>query len=301
MSESYRIAYFGLPLGALCLLRDGHALAAVCISRPEMPGMSRLRRLLAPLHVPLLAKPDLEDEATVTFLAATKPALLASWFWTKRIPAKVLALAPDAYGVHPSLLPRHRGADPYFWALARGDQETGVSAHRLTERYDEGAVLAQRTLAIAPQHNAWTLAKALDRPSLALFREMAQRFSRGDAPSGTAQDPSLATEAPAPADDDCELRWDWTVAQVLSRIRAAAPDPGAFTGFGDDTVVLLDARPAQKSYPSLEPGDVVRTEEGLVIRASDGAVVVTRARSEEDEESCTGELVLSLFPGVPRV
>ena len=69
----------------------------------------------------------------------------------------VLEVAPlGAIGVHPSLLPRHRGPDPYFWAIESGDLETGVTAHRLEEEYDTGAILAQRRLAIDASWNSWT-------------------------------------------------------------------------------------------------------------------------------------------------
>ncbi len=55
------------------------------------------------------------------------------------------------------------------------------------------------------------------------------------------QDPAHATEAPAPTDDDCEIRWDQPADEVLALIRAASPEPGAFTAVGDDSVVILDA------------------------------------------------------------
>jgi methionyl-tRNA formyltransferase len=62
----------------------------------------------------------------VARIAAAEPELLVSWFWTKRVPARVRALAPlGAIGVHPSLLPRHRGPDPFFWAIDQGDRAGG--------------------------------------------------------------------------------------------------------------------------------------------------------------------------------
>jgi methionyl-tRNA formyltransferase len=213
----------------------------------------------------------------------------------------VIRLAPHAFGVHPSILPRHRGADPYFWALASRDRETGVTAHVLTPRYDDGAILAQRRLKIDDRWNSWGLARALDRPSLALMREITGRYARGEVIHAIPQDEERATEAPAPSDEDCELLWDWPVDQVLARIRAAAPEPGAFTGYGDDTVVITAARRAERVPALLEPGDIVRTGEGVVIRAADGAIVVLEARREGEERAFRGSAVLQLFPGIPAV
>src|SRR3954468_19887327 len=94
----------------------------------------------------------------------------------------VIEAAPrGGIGVHPSLLPRHRGPDPTYWAIASGDEVTGVTVHRIEADYDTGAILAQEPLRIDPAWNAWNLARALDRPSLRLLRATVARFARGEA------------------------------------------------------------------------------------------------------------------------
>ncbi len=292
-----RVLYLGLPLGALCLLHDGHELAGVCISRPDQPGMRRLR---ARLGAPILERPDLHDPAVVAELRALAPGLIVSWFWTKQIPVEVIELAPFAFNVHPSLLPRHRGADPYFWAIASGDRETGVTAHVLTERYDEGPILAQRTLAIPPDANAWRLARLLDRPSLALMREIARRAARGEEIARTPQDETRATLAPEPSDQDCELRWSWPVDTILARIRAAAPWPGAFTAYADETLVITRASAAPRPR-GLAIAQAARDGEGVIIAAADGAVRVLEARREVEDTLLRGRDVVALFPGLPAL
>jgi methionyl-tRNA formyltransferase len=213
----------------------------------------------------------------------------------------VIRLAPRAFGVHPSLLPRHRGPDPYFWSLARRDAETGVTAHVLTPRYDDGAILAQRRVKMPPRGNSWQLAKALDRPSLALMREISARYARGESIQAISQDDERSSDAPAPTDEDCELLWEWTVDEVIARVRAAAPDPGAFTGYGDETVVILDAKRAEQVPKAIEPGEIVKSREGVIIRASDGAIVVLEAKLEGDEKVRRGAAVAECFPGIPSV
>jgi methionyl-tRNA formyltransferase len=299
-----RILYLGMPIGALMLLREGHELVAACISRPASPGISRLRRALAATRAPLLGRPDLTQPSVQTLLASTEPDLVVSWFWTRRIPATIVALAHHGgVNVHPSLLPRHRGPDPYFWTLYREDAETGVTVHRITDAYDEGAVLLQRRVPVPPRVNAWRLARALDRPSLEAVRDVVRGIADGTlTEEGAAQDESLATEAPRPTDDDCEILWDHPASRVLARIRAAAPEPGAFTGLGEGTLVVLDAEPYAKAPRGLEPGDVAWLPEGVVVACGAGdAVLLTRARSEDDEVVLTGERIATLLPGLRRV
>lgn len=293
-----RVLYFGLPLGALCLLHDGLEIVGACISRPDQPGMRRLgRRLDGAL---LLEKPDLSDLSIVARLRALAPDQIVSWFWTKQIPEDVIALAPFAFNVHPSLLPRHRGADPYFWTIACGDRTSGVSAHRLTARYDEGPIVAQRELPVPDGVDAWRLARLLDRPSLALMREIAMRHARGEDLVATPQDDARATHAPEPSDEDCELRWSWSTKVLLARIRAAAPWPGAFTEYEDRTIVITRATSAPR-IEGLVPGQAALGRDGVHIATADGAVLVIEAREEDEDAPLRGRDVAALFPGLPSV
>ncbi len=299
-----RILYLGMPIGALMLLREGHQIVGACISRPNAPGVSRLRRALAATGAPLLGRPDLTQPGVQSLLASTDPDLVVSWFWTRRIPATLVALAPHGgINVHPSLLPRHRGPDPYFWTLYREDAETGVTVHRITDAYDEGPILLQRRVAVPPKVNAWHLARALDRPSLEAVRDVVAGIAQGMfASDGTPQHEPDATEAPRPTDDDCEIIWDHPAARVVARIRAAAPEPGAFTGLGEGTLVVLDAEPYPSPPRGLEPGDVAWLPEGVVVACGGGeAVILTRARSEDSDTMLTGENVAALLPGLERV
>jgi methionyl-tRNA formyltransferase len=275
------IAFFGLPLAALLLGRDGHAVTFAAICREGAIGTRRLARALGAKNV--LVRPDATSDAVYERAKAAEPDLVVSWFWTTRLPPRVLALAP-ALGVHPSLLPRHRGPDPYFWAIESGDTVTGVTAHLLADDYDTGAVLAQRELAIDPSWSSWRLAKKLDRPSLAVLREVVAAYARGTPPAPVPQDEKLATSAPAPGDELLAIRWSDPVETIVRRVRAASPWPGAFTEVGEELVTVTRVRPTLDYPRALEPGEAaVRTDGVAVVRAEDGAVELLGGRVENDE------------------
>lgn len=277
-----RIAFVGLPLAALLLAGDGHTIAWAGICRKGALGTRRLTRALGKDRVRIV--PDLAK--SVDQIAASKPDLLVSWFWTRKIPSAVRRLAPHgAIGVHPSLLPRHRGPDPTFWAILAGDAETGVTAHFLEDDYDTGAMLGKRTLRIDPDWSAWTLAKKLDRPSLALLREVVGAYARGAPPPGEAQDESLATDAPAPTDDELELRWSEPADAVVRRIRAAAPWPGAFTAIGEEVLTITRGRVTSNVPKALAPGEAFVRKDGVaVVRAADLGVELHGARLDDDDD-----------------
>ena len=245
-----RLAFFGLPLAAVLLAGDGHDVVYAGLVRG--PGLRRVTRRLAKGRAHVF--PDLASAKVVAEVKAARPELVVSWFWTKPVPPAVLALAP-AVGVHPSLLPRHRGPDPYFWAIAEGDEVTGVTAHRLDETYDTGDVLGARMVAIDPAWDAWKLAKALDRPSLALLREVVGAHAQGRPPAAVPQDEARATSAPKPGEEDLALRWCWPATKVERRVRAAGPWPGAWTEIGDEVVVVVRAQVTRDFPRVLSPGE----------------------------------------------
>ncbi len=276
-----RIAFVGLPLAALLLARDGHTIVWAGICRRGAIGTRRLTRLLGEDRVAVV--PDLARSARA--IREAKPDLVVSWFWTKNVPRAIREAAPlGAIGVHPSLLPRHRGPDPTFWAIDSGDSETGVTAHVLDDDYDTGAILGQKRLAIDPEWSAWRLAKRLDRPSLALLRETALAYARGEPPTPRAQDEALATEAPAPEDEQLEIRWSDPAEAIARRVRAASPWPGAFTEIAGTVVTLTRARATRDAPQALDPGEAyVRGDGVVVVRAGGGGVELLAGRIEYDD------------------
>jgi methionyl-tRNA formyltransferase len=290
---AFRVVYFGLPLGALVLAADGHDLVLTVLS--PVAGLGR-RRLLRRCSSPVVEARELEGprgHALVEELERARPDLLVSWFWTRRLSNEWLHLAKHAaFGVHPSLLPRHRGPDPYYWAIDAGDRETGVTAHLLEEAYDTGAMLGSERLSIG-ERNAWQLARALDRPSLRLLREIAARYRAGDPPVPVPQAEAEATLAPEPDAEGLRVRWDWPNARILRRIRALAPVPGLALELHGVRFRVTAARPAEHYATALEPGEaqLVMTQ-GVTLRTGDGAVVVERATMGHDDERSVGAIEL---------
>ncbi|MDB4986165.1 MAG: Methionyl-tRNA formyltransferase [Myxococcaceae bacterium] len=293
-SNTLRIAYFGLPLGALALAHRGVVPSVIVLGHTDAIGARRVRRLGR--HALLLGKPELDDPAVVEAIASARPDAILSWFYPKQIPAAVLALAPrGAFGAHPSLLPRWRGPDPYFWALYAGDRETGVSLHRLEAAYDTGPVIEQARLTILPGETAWRLAKRLDRPALSLITRCALRLAAGDALAGIAQDDAQASAAPLPDEACLSIAWQRPAVEIVRLVRAASPYPGASADLGEETVEVLAAELYAEALPrALEPKDAVWTPAGLVVCAGNGGVLITRVRNE-DGDLLQGHELESLF------
>ncbi|MES1187031.1 MAG: formyltransferase family protein [Myxococcales bacterium] len=281
-----KIAYFGLPLGALLLAADGHELGPVVLSPVEAPGRRRLLGLAPGLFDASHAGPDFEREIDA-MMAVERADLLVSWFWTRKLPGRWLGQPPlGAIGVHPSLLPRHRGPNPYFWSIDEGDEQAGVTVHRLNEEYDTGSMLGARSISIGGR-DAWQLARALDRPSLGLLRETVARLARGEALAETPQVEALATWAPEPTGDELRVDFGWTTERVLRRIRALSPTPGVALEVEGVPLFVTRAERAHDYVAALLPGEA-QLSSALTLRTADGAVTVTRAFFGETEVDARG-------------
>ena len=283
-----KVAYFGLPLGAHLLLRDGHELDPCVLSPLAAPGRRRVQRQVpAAQYFDARGVPPVELSAAVEqAIAHSNPELIVSWFWTRLLPGAWLQRARyGGIGVHPSLLPRHRGPNPYFASIDSGDEHAGVTLHTLAPEYDTGAILLQRSIPVGTL-NSWQLARALDRPSLALLREGVGRFARSHPPTPTAQDESAATWAPEPTGRELGVDWRWPSARVLRRIRALSPVPGLAVAVHDLPFFITRARVATEFVSALEPGEAGVQEQvpTLVIRTADGAIAVERAVLGLDSE-----------------
>ena len=138
--------------------------------------------------------------------------------------------------VHPSLLPRWRGAAPIERAIMAGDEETGVSIIKLVEELDAGPVAAQRAFPIGPEDDAGAV---YDR-SAELGAELLEEVL--PAPSFTPQPDEGVTYAEKLAPADRELDWSLP-AKVLDRsVRALSPHLGARAELEGRPVIVWKAR-----------------------------------------------------------
>ena len=308
-----RIGFFGLPLAALLLQRDGCELGWAVLSPVPAPGRRRLNALLPRDSVIDLLVDDSAFERRVDSLFdASAIDLVVSWFYTRRIAEPWLQRALlGGIGVHPSLLPRHRGADPFYWAIDSDDAETGVTVHRLEADYDTGAILAQRRLPIG-ELNAWQLARALDRPSLAALREVVRTYAAGRFCAATTQEEAGVTLAPEPSGHWLQVDWCWPTERVLRRIRALAPVPGLALEVNGLEFFVQKACVAPTFPQALLPGEAFIGSR-LLLRTGDGAIAIERAQLAEQNpglleegvdqppaEPIAGELLAQLLGKLAR-
>jgi methionyl-tRNA formyltransferase len=235
------------PFGADVLerLAERHDVTAL-LTRPDAPR-GRGRKTAAPpaketaerLGIPVLqpARPETGMELGADTVVVAAYGLL--------IPESVLE-ERLWLNVHPSLLPRWRGAAPVERAIMAGDAETGVTIHRTVKELDAGPVAAQRAFPIGEQDDAGVVFAKAAELAVDLLDDVLPD------PDFTPQDDHGVTYAEKISAADRELDWDAPPDELLNRIRALSPHIGARAQLHGRGVTIWKARVAGGRLEPLE-------------------------------------------------
>ena len=153
---------------------------------PSVVARLRRRQGLAEMAraggIALLEVEDVNGAACHAALQAARLDVILSFHFDQIFTLETLALAPmGGVNIHPSLLPRHRGPIPAFWALQEGPGATGISIHRIGARIDAGEVLAQRAHALPSGVSASTAARLLHEAALPMIDDVLRALAAGRA------------------------------------------------------------------------------------------------------------------------
>lgn len=163
-------------------------------------------------------------------LDAVRPDLAVCMGFPWKVPADALAVPTLGWlNGHPSLLPRRRGPLPLAWAIREGDEEVGVSFHRMDAELDTGPVLAQSTLRLGEYVAPETFYERMGPLVLAMFVEALERLAAGE--EGTVQEggdyqgfftaDDLRLDLSRQADEVHRLVWAWRYALPIDGERGA--------------------------------------------------------------------------------
>lgn len=208
---------------------------ALLVANPDRPAGRDKRRTpgaaaqAAHSHrIPAL-QPERLDEAFYQELKRAGLALSVVAAYARILSRRFLAVPRfGTVGVHPSLLPRHRGPTPIQTAILSGDETTGVSIYRLDEAIDRGPVIAERRCPVG-NHTAETLGAALAALGARLLAELLPSLTNETVP-GTPQDETKATYTRKFTAADGFVNPSAEDALAIERnIRALNPEPGVWT------------------------------------------------------------------------
>ena len=210
------------------------------------PVKQAAERLGLPIYQPEKIKQNEELRAKLEQIA---PAAIIVVGYGRIIPKWMLELPQQGnINLHASLLPKYRGAAPIQWAIANGEQVTGVTTMRINEGLDTGDILLQKELAILDEDTAETVSPRL----AAIGADLMVETLRGLAESTISPIPQKddeATLAPILKKEDGKIDFSRSAQEIYNRLRGLQPWPGAFTTFRGKSLNVTGAKPSEEQVP----------------------------------------------------
>jgi methionyl-tRNA formyltransferase len=264
-----RVAFFGTPQFAVpsleALLDSRHSICGV-VTQPDRPrGRGQhvtdgpVKALAISRHLPVLQPANLKDPAVETTLRAWAPDVGVVVAFGQLVPDAILEIPRlGLVNVHPSLLPKYRGAAPVHRAVIAGETVTGVSIMRVGPRLDAGPVFATATRAIGPDETSEAIETDLSHTGALLLVQVLDALAEGSA-AETAQDESLATYARKLTKVEGTLDWTQPARTLHNRVRGLHPWPHASTRLDGTRLIVLESAVADERHTTL-PGTIVRAD-----------------------------------------
>lgn len=301
MPINARIVYFGTPQFSVppleAILEAGFEVPLV-VTAPDRPAgrgeeiqKSAIKEFSAAHSLPVITPERPSDDSALTLLRDAGAELFVVAAYGLILPQRVLDIpARGGLNIHPSLLPRWRGASPIEHALLAGDARTGVTIMQMDAEMDHGPIIVQKECEIGDKETQESLTEKLSNLSAELIAAAIPEYLAGTL-TPRPQEHAAATFTKLLSRDDGRIDWSVPADELERRVRAFHRWPGAFTFWQKNgasvrlkigTVAIADAE-------RHSPGEAFRTAGGkFAVAARKGALVVERLQPE-GKKSMSGE------------
>jgi methionyl-tRNA formyltransferase len=295
---SLRIVFLGTSEFALPALRrlveSEHEVVGV-FTQPDRPAgrgrhdrPSPVKEAARQLGLPVFQPPRISADESLSAVAALKPDVMVAAAYGQILRQPALDATPlGVLNIHPSLLPRYRGASPVAAAILNGDVETGVTIMLMVLALDEGPIVSQRRVSIDPRDTTGTLTQRLAVEGADLLIETLPPYAAGTL-RPQPQDASLASYVSTVKKEDGLIDWSLPAEQIWRRVRAYNPWPGAFTRLDGAMLHVWEAWPLAEEgaespgtvLPAPSPLDEGARDAGFVVQTGDGILAVLQVQKE---------------------
>jgi methionyl-tRNA formyltransferase len=224
----------------------------------------------------ILRPARLRDPDAVAAVLRARPELAVLADYGQIVPPPILGLAHGALNLHPSLLPRHRGATPVQAAILAADAETGVTLFQMDKGLDTGPIVAQQPIPMTGTETAPELEERLGTVAAALLDRSLGPWLRGGL-RARAQPADGITVTRTLRREDARLDPNRPAVELERQVRAFLPWPGTFVDLPTGRLVVHVAHVAP-GRPGGRLGELVAHGDGVALITSDGRLVLDRVQ-----------------------
>jgi methionyl-tRNA formyltransferase len=263
-----RVVFFGSPEFAVPTLQSlaaSPAFEVALVVTQGAKGKSPVEVAADALQLPVYKPETLRDAASREPLVAAEPDLFVVAAFGLIFRQRTLDIPRlGSINVHPSLLPKYRGASPIVAAIASGDRETGVALMVMDAGIDTGAVVSQERMLVGDDDTSESLGGRLARMGAEMAVRDIPRWVEGELvalPQGGAEASLTRTLSTA----DGWIDWTRTAADIERQVRAMWPWPRAWTTVHGSLVQIHGAKVVDVENGEFGPGEVVSTRRRLIV------------------------------------
>lgn len=276
---------FGVPVLRHLVLNDYQVVAVYTqpdklAGRGRKPVSSPIKKVSRDLNLPVVQPVSLKKADTVAELAGFKPDVIVVAAFGQILPEAVLQL--PRYGcvnVHPSLLPKHRGASPIAAAILAGDEFTGVSIMLMDKGLDTGPVLSVAQIPISDRDNTGSLTLKLSLIAAHLLQDVLPSWMRGQL-TPRPQDEAGATYSGIITKEAGEIDWRLPAIAIWQRVHAFYPWPVCYTRWQGKILKIIEAVPMLEQEAVLVGQVVALPHNGFGVKTGDGVLGVLSVQME---------------------
>ena len=259
-----RILFMGTSEFAVPALREliVHEFEPIgVVTQPDRPS-GRGKRLTSPPvkifatehNLPIYQPEKVREPSFLSVLEHLAPDVIIVAAFGQLLPQTVLDIPScGTINLHPSLLPKYRGAAPIQWALINGETETGVTLMLLDAGEDTGDIISTAAIPIRDEATAFTLTDQLAQLGASQLIRLLTDMPAGAPPPATPQNDAAATHAPRLTKEIGHIDWNQPATTIHNLVRGTAIWPGAYTFFRDNhrlKVISCQPLPQTRAAPS---------------------------------------------------
>lgn len=269
-----KVLFFGSDPFAIpsleALTASKHKILGV-ITQPDKPAGRGQKQTACPcalsaknLKLKLFQPENLKSGEVLKEFLALKPDLLVVVAYGKFLPIDLIKAVPhQAVNLHPSLLPKYRGAAPMQWTILNGDEKTGVTTTTIVEEMDAGDIYLQYETLLDEIETFAGLQEGLSALGADLLLKTLDGIEKGVL-KPRPQDPAGVIFAPKLTKEDGHLNFKESAERLFNKVRALNPWPGTFCYLDGKILKILEAGPVNMDSQK-PPGSVIESKDGLIV------------------------------------
>jgi methionyl-tRNA formyltransferase len=278
------ILFMGTPdfaLPSLQILHEQNYPIVGVVSQPDRPRGRGLKEVAPPVKIlaqefglPVFQPEKVRDLSFLEMFYQLKPDMVVVVAFGQILPKEIIDYPPlKCLNIHPSLLPKYRGAAPINWPIIRGETRTGVTIMLMDEGMDSGDILTQEETQLGAMETYGELHDRLAEIGATMLIKTIEQVVAGTA-QGQPQDASGVTFAPRLKKETGKINWHDNVFDIVNLVRGLSPSPAAYTHLDGQMLKIFSAE-GNKNKVSEIPGTIgAVSATGVHVAASDGYVIL---------------------------